>query len=565
MRVNNTKRITLNNVYEILFLFIFMASNSYADSLASSVDRNRAGVGEILYLEVKWGGQATGSPDFSALQRDFDILSRSQQNQFSFGAGKNLSYTTWRLELLPKREGKLLIPSFNFKGEVSNAIEIEVSEAARQSLSEAPVYIETELNKERLYVQEQLLLTHRIVTRVDLQGISTDELTIPGANVVKVAENQFQKHINGVAHRIIEVKYAIFPQTSGDLEIPAVRFSTVISNRRDPFSGMFSRGGKRLILNSESRTVPVLPRPASATGDWLPSAGVSLAERWSQPLDEWRAGEPITRTITLTAQGLTGVQLPPLPQPTAENLKTYPDQPQLDDKVSSDGVIGQRVETMAMVPSKPGAITLPPIRVQWWNSKTKRLEETTLEGHTIQVLPAPGGAEETERTASTRGGTTTEPAPWQVGGFSGWVALLAISNLVSLLVIIRLLTGRASEAPDTAATTQASEATLFRQVAQAAGNDQPGQFREAVIAWGRAFWQNPELNTLGAITAQAGSAELQTNLDSSFRQLDASLFATSEQKPDLTKASALVKQLRQQASSSEKPARGAPLKPLYGA
>lgn len=554
---------TLKNKFNLLFLiFILSFGKVIAEELSSTVDRNQVGSGETLRLEVKWLGQAFGDPDFSALQHDFEILSRQQQNQLSIINGKTQSYTTWALELLPKREGKLLIPSFNYEGQVSDAIMIQVNKAAKQSQSNAPVYVETQVDKEQLYVQEQLLLTRRVVTRVNLQGITNDDMKIDGASVIKVAEDQFQKNINGVPHLVIEVKYAVFPQNSGELRIPSVRFSTIIADRHDPFGGgLFSSGGKRVFLNTDAKTLNVLPRPAnSGNGEWLPSAGVSLAERWSRPLNEWHAGEPLTRTITLTAQGLTGVQLPPLEFSGSDAVKIYPDQPQLDDQLSASGVIGKRTETMALVPSKPGEITLPPVTVSWWDTKNQRLQKTTLEGRTLQILPAatdgsaPVTPEPTDSTTATP--AVSEPTT------SVWVVPLAIGNLILLLVVIGLLITRRRPTQQVAAAPDKKrqrEAQYFDNLQKAAQAGDTPAFREAILRWAQHFWRREDLNTLQAIAAQAGNGTLQQR----FAELDQALYA-SEASPtiDLQEITGLLTNLRKQRNPVGKNKPGK-LKSLY--
>ncbi len=567
--------LTLIKCNIIIFFIVFFLEKAHADELTVSVDRNRIGSGETLQLLVKWDAQVRTDPDFSALQHDFEILSQQQQNQLSIVNGKTESHTSWKLELLPKRSGKLLIPSFNYKGAVSDAIAITIAEASQQDLSDTPVYVETLLDKDSLYVQEQLLLTHRIVTRVNLQGISNDELVIPDASVVKLSESQYQKLVNGVQHLVIELKYAIFPNNSGQLSIPSIRFSTVISDRRDPFSGsFFSRSDRRLFLSSDSRTVPVLPRPAaSGQGEWLPSAGVSLSERWSRPTNALRAGEPVTRTVTLTAQGLTGVQLPPLTFPATESLKIYPDQPQLDDTVSANGVLGQRTETMALVPSKAGEITLPPVVVSWWDTKNQQLKQTLLEGRTLRVSPAlgdqtgnaPGETDQPEPQAASADEQPEQQAP---AVFSGWTLLLAITNLVLLALIAALLLARRGEQTDRmqtqASPRDAAEQSRFAEIRRAARGDDSAAFREAVLNWARVCWNRPDVNTLSTIAGYAGDQTHQQRLRDAFKRLDQYLFANeSGPAADLPELVTLLETLRKQENRQPE-ANPHGLKPLYG-
>ena len=47
-----------------------------------------------------------------------------------------------------------------------------------------------------------------------------------------------------------------------------------------------------------------------------------------------KVGEPVTRTITISARGLTAAQINPY-QNFSDNFKLYPDQPKLDDQTDN--------------------------------------------------------------------------------------------------------------------------------------------------------------------------------------------------------------------------------------
>jgi hypothetical protein len=554
----------------ILTILLWLTSSqAYAATLSASVDRHQLGSGETLELRVKYDSQTSSDPDFSPLERDFDVLSKNQQNQFSFINGTSVSFTEWRLQLLPKKTGQLLIPALSFKGESSSPIQIEVNDRPIGNTSHQPIFIETEVEKKSVYVQEQLLLTLRVLTSTGLQGISSEELMVKDATVTKVSENQFQKQINGINHLVIELTYAIFPNTSGELTIPAVRFEAIIPERRDPYSNsFFSRGGKRMYLNSEEQKITIMPRPVSyGSGEWLPSKGITLSERWSRPLDELVAGEPITRTVYIGAQGLTSAQLPPLAIHAGDDLKVYPDQPQLKDDVSSNGVTGTRIESVAIVPSKGGSIRLPDITLKWWDTTTNQVKETTLTGPTLTVKPA----------ANTPAPTTTAIAPVDKTMSSQPVTsavvekssnllfwLLGICNLIllSLTILFLVLWQKAkSRQPQldlTSKPTEQKEAEAFKQLKQLAHQNNPSGFREALINWSRIFWQRP-IFTLEEVAQLTNIPSLNSHL----KTLDQGLYHTETHgTADLSLLFEEIKAVRKQSKTS-KSEKGNHLKPLY--
>ena len=61
----------------------------------------------------------SGNPDFSVLQNDFEILGQSTFSQTQSHNGKIIQNLSWRLQLLPKRMGQLIIPAMTVSGETS--------------------------------------------------------------------------------------------------------------------------------------------------------------------------------------------------------------------------------------------------------------------------------------------------------------------------------------------------------------------------------------------------------------------------------------------------------------
>jgi hypothetical protein len=68
----------------LLVLLSLTSTSTFAASLTASVDRNQLGVGETLELRIKYDEQASSDPDFSPLEKDFEVLSKKKQKHFSY-------------------------------------------------------------------------------------------------------------------------------------------------------------------------------------------------------------------------------------------------------------------------------------------------------------------------------------------------------------------------------------------------------------------------------------------------------------------------------------------------
>ena len=202
----------------ILIVALFLLSSSAWAALTATVDRKGIDSNESLQLRVRYAGQASSSePDFSVLERDFRVLSNDRL-KYTMINGRTESYTDWTLTLMPKRTGRLLIPSIKFKQDISDAIEITVRKASPSNATGQPVYTETLVDKSSLYVQEQLLLTHRLYTSIQLTDLSM-ETGGAGAIVQQVAQNQFRKRIGNRDYIVVEKSTLYFPGQR-ELEIP---------------------------------------------------------------------------------------------------------------------------------------------------------------------------------------------------------------------------------------------------------------------------------------------------------------------------------------------------------
>ncbi len=369
---------------------LISSMSALAGNFTAEVDRDHISAEETFNLTLQYDEQINANaPDTEPLNADFDIISRNQSSQFRSINGQVEAFTRWNLMLAPKHAGRLITPALTFAGESSQPITITVSavgsgQPVTTTSTERPVYLETSLNKDRVFVQEQLLLTVRLVTAVNLSGISADDMNIDNALVKQIAETKFQKRINGKPHLIVETTYAVFPQQSGNLTIPALTWTVGMDDSNsDPF---FGRRGKQLRLKTEAKIIPVLPQPSNyPTTTWLPAANLNLTQQWSQPTDRFTVGEPITRTITLSATGLNGAQLPPLNIQPNNKLKYYPDQPQTSDTINSQGITGIRTESYAIVPTTPGKQLLPAVVINWWDTTSGRLREASLPAQEINV------------------------------------------------------------------------------------------------------------------------------------------------------------------------------------
>ena len=294
-------------------------------------------------------------------------------------------------------------------------------------------------------------------------------------------------------------------------------FNGEVSEGR-PGSGSLSRmfgRGRPVRLVTEPLRVTVRPRPAAFTGrQWTPAHELDVTETWSLDTQSLRVGEPVTRTVTLNAAGLTGEQLPALETGSIEGLRAYPDRPIVEtDAQRSDALHGSRVERIAYVPSTAGEFALPEMRIEWWDVAADTLRETVLPARVLKVLPAAIGTGFTGVPGNASIGVASQDSQTWLAGSLPWQIASAILAMLWLVTLYAWNRARHSPASNAEAATGSPRLADARRELRFAcvANDGP-RARRALIAWGRAAWPHDPPRNLATLARrledQALTAEL---------------------------------------------------------
>ncbi|MGC1329180.1 BatD family protein, partial [Pseudomonas sp.] len=420
------------SVLPLTLLVALLATQAHAAALTASVDRARLAVGETLVLTLETSDVTQfGKPDLSALDAAFEVRDTRQVNQLRTLGADSQATTRWLITLAPRQAGTVVIPALQIGDLHSDAISLQVQASqAPDANTEAPVSIEASLDSTSVYVQAQALLTVRVYHSVALYDDSNlTPLQIADARIEPVGETRtYEKLINGIRHGVIESRYAIYPQHSGSLQVPALTFS---ATEVEPAAGQDANTphpGKMVHVATAVLDLTVKPKPATYPADapWLPARSLNLSESWNPEPDHLQVGDSLTRTLTVKAEGLSAAQLPPLPGTDNIALRRYPDEPQLSNQVNERGLVGSRDEREALVPAREGAIEVPSIDVTWWNTQEDHLDHTSLPARTLQVAQNPTLTVDTPATGSS----DAPPVwPWQLS-----TLVLALTTLTGFVL-----------------------------------------------------------------------------------------------------------------------------------
>ncbi|MBA6255691.1 MULTISPECIES: BatD family protein [unclassified Colwellia] len=375
----------------ILSNALFTSNALAASQISATIDKNPVVVNESFILKITIDDDVdTNALNTSALLQDFIVGRTSVSSQTSMVNFKTTRTTTWSTLLIGKKAGNFIIPALTVAGIKSQAINVQVlAENDPLADKQQDIFITTEVSAKEVYVQQQLTLVVKLHFAAELKRGSLTEPTLEGASITQIGKDKEEDTvINGQRYRVIERTYAISPKNSGEFILKSPVFSGEIlvpsTRRNNMFS--FSETKPVSVIGDE---IPLLVRPIPETfqGTWLPSDLLAIHQNWQPDIATFKVGEPITRTITLTAAGLSQEQLPILEITVPKGLKVYPDQAQLHTGMSSGHLVSQKVRNFAIVASKPGEYQLPEVSIPWWNTVTNRYQVATIAAQKITVLP----------------------------------------------------------------------------------------------------------------------------------------------------------------------------------
>lgn len=575
-------------------LLLLMPGLGLAAEARAFLNQGQVYEGDRVLLTIERLGRSRGQePDLAALDSDFEVggVSTSQQTQFI--NGRRSDKTSWRVPLLPKRLGRLKIPAISVGSATTEPLTLVVEAVPEGGLG-APgdeVWLEVELGIDRdgqadaepdkldkLVVQQQVPLVVRAYSARPLLDYAIELPPIEGAVLTRIGRDQGSLTTRaGEQYRVIERRYTLNPERSGTLRIPPVLFEAELKTdggrrpgslatrglpdlfddpmidrmlggmRFGPPGSMFERG-EPARAQSEALTLEVAPSAEGFSGvHWLPATALEVDDSWN-PADGGESprlavGEPATRTLTLTARGLAGNQIPEIEIPVPPGFRVYPGEIESETRSDGETLIGISRQQLTLIPTSGGEVELPRIEVPWWDTEAGQERSAAVPALALSVAgPVAAAAPEPPPDAALAGGQTgnkvgTEAqgaeAPAESGvtadraargqntgdGFDFWAWLLStggLSVLAALLVLgavagllWRRLRSAAPSRPqfrtslhqDARASAQARQAR--DALRSACERDDPQAAAAALLAWAGWSWPDDPPSGLGALAERA--------------------------------------------------------------
>ena len=366
----------------LLILVISIWSTASNAELSTRLSRSSIDELESVQLTIRANGtRSVEELDLSELEKNFQVLNTNTSSQYQYINGNEQSWVDYQITLKPRIAGTLTIPSLTIGNESSLPLTLKVrpiSQSLRDEINQL-VFFEVETSKESVYVQEQLLFTRRLVysNGVQLYNEIPGPPKIANALVLILGETRSgTTERNGKKYGVVEQRFAIFPEMSGKLEIPAIDITASV---RLIERGRVSRKGVRVSTTDLLVNVMPVPEAYPEEAPWLPAQAIILTQTLEPGVSKANVGDTLQRRIQVRIDGNTGSILPSLnAQPSESLFSIYPTAPSIKDDTSGDSVIGFRTESSSIVPLRPGQLSLGETSITWWDTVSNEVRISVL-------------------------------------------------------------------------------------------------------------------------------------------------------------------------------------------
>lgn len=400
------------NAFLLICLFLLpLCGTALAEefSILAAVDRTQAAVNEPVHLSVRISGAGSDVPQPEVPQMPgFEVYAAGRSQNVSIVDGAVSTEVVFTYTLVPRSPGNQTIPSISVarggRTYATQPINVSVTNAAPGGPSGGPaasggasqpklLFVTGELNKHSPFVGEQVVYTFRFYRRVNLlsrPGYRPPDFS--GFVAEDLQPRAYQGTVGGVSYAVDELRYAIFPATSGQFTIGPATLQVSVANfgGGDPMQMFFGGGEVQTVRTSP---IEVNVRPLPAEGKPANFSGAVGSYRIAASLDKKSvaAGQPVTLTVELSGRGLVKSLREPA-WPEIAGARRYETVTGLTTRNEGTAIEGAKTFKVILVPQTTGTLRIPPVSYPCFDPGEGRYVTLRSEPLSLTVKPGSPGA-----------------------------------------------------------------------------------------------------------------------------------------------------------------------------
>lgn len=478
----------------VMGFFCFLSVLVHAE-VRIQADSSQINFNESLRVTLTQDNLQThsGIPNLTPLKKDFFIVSTERGINYSIINGQTYSSSTWTITLKPQKSGMLTIPAIQVGDEATTPLTIKVNanptpkSTSDDIQSSKGIMLKTEVNDKKPYVNQQILYKVTLYNSKQLLDANYQGPKVENALLIPLdGGKRYQTQKNNVPYLVEEQNYAIFPQKSGPLKIISPVFTALV----------YDFNPQRVTTEDKTITLEVQPIPKEFTGKiWLPAKKVQLTEHYEQVTQPITQGNTLVRTVTLDGEGIPAQLLPNLNFAETDAFNVYPEKGKEKNRVSQGEVFSSVDIKATYLFNKSGTITIPELKLPWFNIQTGKEEFASLPAKTFKIMPASLNLSSADNSSEHLNQAKNIESPQDLKNTplptqSNWAWIVAVLFALAWLTTM-LLWSRQKYSKNNLKNEYKSALT---ELHQACMQNQPKDARAALLKWASLHW--PEASVL---------------------------------------------------------------------
>jgi hypothetical protein len=389
-----------------IIIFIFMLnliSTAFAKEIkiTLSVDKTRVEAGSHFRLTVGvQGAFDTDIPQISIPESFILLYGPSVSTQTKIVNNVVSIFRGFMYGFSPTETGEFELGpvTLEYKGEAytSNTVRIEAVERTpfegdidpdRERSKEIDinkrVFVELTTDKKEAYIYEQIIESFKLYFQ---KGLPIDDLDYVAASTKSFLaerlgeERRYEEVRDGILYNVIELRTALFPLVTGNIEIPPAKFKCNIIIRQQSYSNsMFDeflgRGGQKYPVERSTdsiklkiKSLPELDKPEDFAG----TVGKFTMDVLAKPT-KVKVGDPITLSMNIRGEGNIQTIGEPKPAPgTEKDFKLYPTETDTTITDREDGIRGEKLFSKVIEPQHEDIDMIPAISFSYFDPELEK-------------------------------------------------------------------------------------------------------------------------------------------------------------------------------------------------
>ena len=392
-----------------IFIFVLnLISTAFAKEIKIilSIDKTEVEVGNHFRLTVGVQGAFDTDIPQLAIPENFTLMYGPSVSTQTTIVNNDVSvFRGFMYGFSPKETGKFELGpmTLEYKGKTytSNSVIIEVVERTpfeskieggkgenRNIDINKKIFVELTTDKKEAYIYEEIIESFKLYFQ---KGLPLDDLDYVAASTKSFLaerlgeERRYEEVRDGILYNVIELRTALFPLVTGNIEIPPAKFKCNIIIRQQSYSNsMFDeflgRGGQKYPVerSTDSIKLKIKSLPESdKPEDFAGTVGKFTMDVLAKPT-KVKVGDPITLSINISGEGnIQTIGEPVLASGAADDFKLYPAEADTTITDRGEGISGEKLFSKVIEPQHEDIDMIPAISFSYFDPELEKYKTIT--------------------------------------------------------------------------------------------------------------------------------------------------------------------------------------------